>query len=141
MSSGGLPVGGAGSALEVPDRAAENAVLDQRHALLGHALEVEPLREPPRVESVVGDRDLLVEAAFADPAAEIAPVFEQGEAAEGVEREVLQQLAESDRAEHRAVGARRNLARIGGPARDLDRFSRDRSGVDVADGPGGLLAV
>ena len=63
----------------VPDDAASDAVLDQRHALLRRALEVERLRQAARVERVVGDRHLLVEDPLADPPGEVAALLEQAE--------------------------------------------------------------
>src|SRR5438093_384702 len=74
----GLPrSAGAGGARQVPDGAAQNTVLDERDTLLRDALEVEPLRQAARVERVIGDRDLLVEAALTELAGEVAALLEQ----------------------------------------------------------------
>jgi hypothetical protein len=120
---------------------AQDAVLDQLDTLLGDAFEVELLRQAARVERVVGDRDLLVEMALTELAAEVAPLLEERQAAEGVEGEVLQQLADRVRPEHCTVDARRQLFRVGGPARELGGFTCDRGGIDVSNRPRGLLRI
>jgi hypothetical protein len=79
--------------------------------------------------------------ALAELAAEIAPLLEQRQPAEGVEREVLQQLANRIRSEDRAVRPRRQLVRVGRPARELGSFTCDRGGIDVSNRPRGLLRV
>ena len=126
---------------EVPDGSTQHAVFDELDSPLRHSLEVDPLRQAARVERVVCDRHLLVERAVADAAGQVAAVLEHGEAAERVEGEVLEQLAERVRLEHGAVGARLELPRPAGPRRFLPRLQGNRGGVDVGHTPGRLLGV
>ena len=128
-------------ARRIPDGTAQHAVLDQRDTLLADTLEVELLRQAARVERIVGDRDLLVEVALPELAAEVASLLEQRQAAECVEGEVLQQLADRVRAEHGAVRPGRQLVRLGGPACELDGLACDLGGIDFANRPGGLLRI
>src|SRR5207249_8359783 len=102
--------------------ASGDAVLDEGHALLGSALEVEGLRQAAGVERVVADRHLLVEDLLAETAGEVAALLEQAEPAERIPREILQQLAQGVRLEHRAVHARLESLRARRPARLLGRF-------------------
>src|SRR5205807_9300829 len=121
----GLRRGGA-----VPDDAARDALLDELQPPLGDAFEVERLRQAARVERVVGDRDLRVEDAVADPAAEVAALLEQALGAERVVREVLEQLRERVGLEHGTVLPGLDLPRVERPARLLVRLAAAGARVD-----------
>jgi hypothetical protein len=125
----------------VPHDSAEHTVLDECHTLLRCALEVEGLREPARVERVVGEREAPVEDLRADLVERVAPLLEQALRAEGVVREVGQQLREGRRLEHRRVGARLELDRSTRELRLLDRRRGGARGIDVGGAPARLLRV
>ena len=127
--------------MTVPHGSSQDAVLDQWDTLLGDTLEIEGLRQTARVERVVCDRDLLVEVPLAEFPAEITAFLEQGQAAERVEGEVLQELADRIRPEHGPVRAWGQLVRVDRPPRDFGGFARNRRRITVANGPGGLLGV
>ena len=99
----GLALAGAHRSRAVPDDTAGDAFLDELHALLGRTLEVEALGQPAGVEGVVGDRDLRVEDALAEASGQEASLLEQAEPVQRVPREVLEQLPERTRLEHRAI--------------------------------------
>src|SRR5919201_1724124 len=141
MARRALTVLGARCTRQIPHGAAEDAVLDESHTLLRYSFEVERLRQATRIESVVEDRDLLVEPALAQPAAEVAALLQQCETAEGVEREVLQELSERAWRENGAIRPRLHLARVCGSLRDLDRRVGHGRWVDVANRPRGLLGI
>src|SRR4029453_8207298 len=101
-------------ATPVPDNAAADSLLDERHALPGDAFEVERLRQAPRIERVVPDAHLLVAHALAEPPSQVAPLLEQAEASEGVPCEVLEQVGQRIRLEHGAGHLRLHFA--GGPS-------------------------
>src|SRR5262245_32565383 len=87
----------------IPHDSARDAVLDKRDAFLRHAFEVEGLRQAPRIQCIVAQRHLLVEDAFADATGEVAALLEQAETVERVPGEVLEELGDRVRLEHRAV--------------------------------------
>ena len=95
----------------------------------------------PRVERIVGDRDLGVEDGLAEPTREEAPFLEQAERTEGVVGEVLQQLGKRVRLEHCAVAARLELGGAARAAGFLGRLACDGRRIDVLRPPRRLLRV
>ena len=111
----------------VPDDVAGDALLDEQHALLRDALEVERLRIPARVEAVVPERDGLVEDPLADAVREVAAVLEERQGAQGREPEVEEELGDGVRLEDRAVRAPARSSRrpaCGRPSRPPRRRPR-----------------
>src|SRR5205807_6137436 len=104
-------------------------------APLRRPLEVESFREAPRVERVVVDRDLLVEDLLAQASCRVASLFYEGEAAEGLVREELEQFPQRVRLQHGPV---RSGLELLGATRALglgNRLLRRGRGIDRAGGP------
>ena len=120
-------------ATPVPDNAARDSVLDERHALPGDAFEVERLRQAARIERIVPDAHLLVENALAEPPSQVAPLLEQAEASEGIPREVLQQVGQCVRLEHGAVHLRLDFAGALRSVALLRCLGRARARIDAGD--------
>src|SRR5207302_7906583 len=126
-----------GRSRAIPDHTARDAALDEKHTPLRGSLEIERFRQAVRVEGIVGDRDLLVDDALADPAAQVAALLEQAERTERIVREVVEQIREGVRLEDSAVDARLELLRTLGAGCLLRRVACDCSRVDVGGAPGG----
>ena len=125
----------------VPDDASRDAVLDEHDRLLRRALEVERLRQAARIERVVADRDLLVGDPPTELLGQVAAPLQQPERAERVVREVVEEVGERVRLQHRAVRVGRERARPLRPRRFLRGLAGHRGRVDVSGAPRRLLRV
>src|SRR6185436_12781364 len=94
VSAGLAPFAGPLGSSAVPDDVLGNAVLDDGHALLGYALQVESLGHPRGVEPVVDEGEAFVIELLAQAPAEIAAALQARKGSERAEAEVPEKLGE-----------------------------------------------
>ena len=129
----------AGGGLGVVDDLAADALLDQRQALLGHALGVEAHRQPGRVPAVVDDRDQGrgdLPALLEERAILLDRQRREPEVAEHVEQVDDRVLVEDD-----GVVAGIDVHGVRARLRALGGLAADRRGVDLGRVDGALLRV